>query len=74
MKLNVKVTPNAKKTEIIEEGGLLKVRLAAPAVSGKANSALVELLTEHFGVKKSSIRITKGQKSRNKIIEITGKD
>ena len=74
MKIFVKVTPNARKTEIAKEGEVLKVRLAAPAVDGKANSELLAVLAAHFGVRKSSVTIVKGRKSRNKVIDITGKD
>jgi len=74
MLLNIRVTPNARKTEIAKEGEVLKVRLAAPAVNGKANSELLAVLAAHFGVRKSSVTIVKGRKSRNKVIDITGKD
>ena len=70
MKINVKVTPNAKKNGVIEEGGALKVRLNAPAAGGKANSALIEALAGYFNVRKSSIRIVSGVKSRDKTVEI----
>ena len=71
MKINIKVTPNARKNEIIKDGNDFKVRLNVSAVDGKANSALIEFLADYFNVKKSKIRIAKGQKSRNKIIEVT---
>ena len=47
-KLSIKVIPNAKKNQIIEANGQLKVKVTAPAVDGKANKALIELLAEHF--------------------------
>ncbi len=70
MILNIRVTPNAKKNEITKDGNSLRVRLNAPAAEGKANSALIELLAEHFGVKKGAVRIISGIKSRNKVVEI----
>ena len=70
MKINVKVTPNAKKNGVIEEGGAPKARLNAPAARGKANSALIEALAGYFNVRKSSIRIVSGVKSRDKTVEI----
>jgi hypothetical protein len=42
----------------------------APALEGKANKRLIEIIAEHFNVSKSSIKILKGFKNRNKIIEI----
>lgn len=70
MLLNVKVIPNTRKNEIIKDGDGFRVRLNAPATGGMANSALVELLAKHFNVKKNNIRIVKGEKSREKVVEI----
>ena len=53
-----------------EEAVLTKVYLTAPPVDGKANQALIKFLAKHYNVSKSSIEIIKGEKSRNKIIEI----
>jgi len=69
-RLTIKVIPNAKKAKILQEGELFKVYVNAPAVDGKANKAVVEVLAEHFNIRKSGIRIIRGQKSREKIIEI----
>lgn len=69
-KITVRVIPNARRNEVITEGSVLKVRVSAPAVEGKANEAVVDLLSEFFKVKKRCIRIVKGAKSREKIIEI----
>ncbi len=68
--INIKVIPNAKKNEVYEEGELLKVRVQAPAMDGRANKAVVEVLAEFFGVKKSSVRIIRGERSREKVVEV----
>lgn len=70
MRMNVKVIPNAKQNKIVEETGRLKVYLTAPPIEGKANQALIELLMEHFKVKRSRIKIIKGLKSRDKCVII----
>ena len=69
-KITVKVIPKAKKEKIVEENGVFKVYVNAPAVDGKANKALIEVLAQHFGVKKRDISILSGEKSRAKIIGI----
>ncbi len=68
--INIRVIPNAKKNDVSAEEGKLKVRVKAPAVGGKANKAMIEVLAEFFNVKKSDIRIIKGEKSREKVIEV----
>lgn len=70
MKLSIKVIPNSKQEKIIQEINRLKVYVKSPAIEGKANKALIELLSKHFNSKKSNISIVSGLKSRNKIIEI----
>lgn len=76
MKISVKTIPNAKKTEIVNRNlslfgeETLKIKVSAPPVEGKANKALIEFLAEHFRVSKSNVKILKGEKSREKIIEI----
>jgi uncharacterized protein (TIGR00251 family) len=68
--INVKVIPNAKENEVSEERNRFKVHVTAPAVGGKANRALIEVLAEYFKVKKGDVRIIRGEKSREKIVEI----
>lgn len=68
--MNIRVIPNAKKNDISEDEGRIKVRVKAPAVGGKANKALIQLLAEFFKVSKKDIRIVRGEKSREKVIEI----
>ncbi len=74
MKLNVRVIPNAKKRNVTREEDRLKVRVEAPAVDGKANSAVIETLAKFFSVKRSRIKIVKGEKSREKVIEINQRE
>jgi len=69
--LNIKVLPCSSRNEIVEmPDGLLKVKLTTAPVDGQANKKLVELLSKHFNVPKSEIKIVRGKTSRNKIIQI----
>lgn len=71
MRLEVRVTPNAKKTQILEEGeGKLRVYLTAQPEKGKANKSLIAILSKYYGVKKSAVRILSGETSRDKVVEI----
>ena len=66
----VKVIPNAKEEKIYQENGIYKIKIKEPAIEGKANLALIKFLAKEFKTKKRNIKILKGKKTRNKIIEI----
>ena len=66
----VRVVPRAKENKVVEEAGRYKVYVTAPAIDGRANRALLELLAEYFGVKKSRIHLVQGAKSRDKLFDV----
>jgi uncharacterized protein (TIGR00251 family) len=69
--IKIRVIANAKRPEIFElEDGTLKIKLKSPAHEGRANKELISVLSKHFSLPKSKIKITSGEKSRNKIIEL----
>jgi hypothetical protein len=71
--LEVHVQPGAPRTEVAGlHGGRLKVRLAARAVAGAANEALVEFVAEAFGVAKRNVRIEAGATARQKRVAVLG--
>ena len=73
MILDLHVQPGAKRSEFAgEHGGRVKLRLAAPAIEGRANEALIEFLAGYFGVPKRNVRIEAGLKSRQKRVVIEG--
>ena len=69
----VRVQPRASKDEIAGEmAGVMKIRLQAPAVEGRANEALIEFLAELLKTPKGAVRILSGERSRVKRLEIRG--
>ena len=72
MKIQVKVIPRSSQKKIIQGGDTFKVYVHESATDGKANKAVCEVLAKHFSVAKSNAKIIKGEKSKNKIIEIKG--
>jgi len=72
VKLIVRAVPNASRSEICgwEEdpraGRVLRVKIAAPPVEGKANAALREFLAKSLGLPKSKVELEKGDTSRFK--------
>jgi uncharacterized protein len=69
----VRVQPRASRNEIQGEWqGALKVRLTAPPVDEKANSALCAFLAEQLNIPRSAVRILGGARSRTKRVEVRG--
>jgi uncharacterized protein (TIGR00251 family) len=71
LKSRIKVIPNSKAVEIMQEGEILVVKVNEPSKDGRANRAVIKVLAKHFGVPQDSVHIKSGLRSRNKIIEIT---
>ena len=70
MNVEIKVITNAKKREIMAAGPGLKVKLISLPKDGRANEELIEYLSEFFHVKKSDIKIIRGEKERKKVLAI----
>jgi uncharacterized protein (TIGR00251 family) len=65
--LPVRAQPGARKNAVLgEHAGALKVAVTAPPEDGRANQALVELLRDVLGLKRSQIELMSGQTSRDK--------
>jgi len=67
---NVRVTPHAKQNKIVKDETVLRVYITTAPEKGKANSAVIAMLSDYFDVPKSRIKIIKGETSRDKIIRI----
>lgn len=71
--LSIVLAPNAKRSGFLGlHDGALKIAVRAPALEGKANSALIEFLSGTFRIPKSSIELIKGHASKRKLISIKG--
>lgn len=72
MKVDVRVKPGSKKGSLVQPSltGELLVYVSEPAVEGRANRAVIEILADYYDVPKSHVRIVGGHKSRNKIVNI----
>lgn len=72
-RFRVRVQPRASRTEVAGSyGDAVKVRLGAPPVEGAANRELVGFLAKRIGVPKSAVRIVRGERSRDKTVEVLG--
>ncbi len=69
----VRVQPRASRLSVEGvEDGTLKVKLTAPPADGEANAQLLKLLAKTFRIRKTAMRIIKGETSRDKVVEIVG--
>ena len=71
--LSVRVTPRASRDQIAGwEGDLLRVRVTAPPVEGRANDAVLRLLARALDVPQSRLTLVRGQTQRNKVVAVEG--
>lgn len=72
-KLKIRAVPNAPKSHCAGAyGDGVKIKIAAPAMDGKANAELIKYLAKTLGISKSGVRILSGESSRDKIVEVSG--
>lgn len=68
-KLIVQAQPSARRNELLSfKQGVLKVKIAASPVKGKANQELISYLSKVLGIAKSQIIIKQGAASKKKLI------
>ena len=78
VRLFARVTPGAAKDEVTgiwqggEDGKRLAIKVAAPPDKGKANTAIIKLLSKTLGLPKSSVSIIAGETSRLKTLVFAG--
>jgi uncharacterized protein (TIGR00251 family) len=71
--LRVRAQPGARKAGIVgEHAGSLKVAVTAPPEDGRANKALVEVLSEALGLKRAQVELLSGATSREKRFLVHG--
>jgi uncharacterized protein (TIGR00251 family) len=72
--LQIRVTPGAKKNEIIrvDDNKVVHMKIKAPPVEGKANQEVLNYLHELFSIRISQMELLRGDKSREKQICVNG--
>ncbi len=73
--VKIKVEPRSSRKGVSGVlGDTLKVKVNSPPVGGAANEELIDIFSEEFRIRKSSIKIIRGHSSKEKVIEIEGVD
>lgn len=75
MIIRVRVIPKSTTlTEIAGRiGSTVRVKLSSPEIDGGANTELVEFLSEFFDVANNNVKILRGEKGKEKTVEIEGR-
>jgi uncharacterized protein (TIGR00251 family) len=74
-RLRIRVSPGARRTEIVGRlGDAWKVRVAAAPEKGRANDAVLELLAERLRVAPAELSVVAGRSGRDKVVELRGLD
>ena len=72
--IRVRVQPRAGREEVAgERAGAILIRVTAPAEGGRANEAVVRLISRRARVARGAVEIVRGQKGREKLIRVAGK-
>lgn len=71
MRVNVRVIPRAKINRVeVQPDGTLRVHTTTAPTDGKATADVIKMLARHYGVPKTSIKLIRGETSRDKVFEI----
>lgn len=71
----VHAQPGARKNAVVgEHAGRLKVTVTQAPEKGKANQALIEVLAEAIGVKRSQVTLLSGETSSKKRFLVSGEE
>ena len=71
MKIFVEAKPDARNNHVAKiDEYHFKVQVADPPVQGRANRAIIALLSEYFNVSKSQIKLLSGFSSKKKVFDV----
>jgi uncharacterized protein len=71
--LQLRVVPGARRTGVMgRQGAAWKVRVTAPPERGRANEAVLELLSDALSLPRRSVSLVSGHGGRDKIVELVG--
>lgn len=78
-RITVRLSPRASRDQVVGfeaaadgESEVLRVRVTAPPVDGRANAALTRLLAKRLGVARGAVEVVSGQSSRQKVVAVEG--
>jgi uncharacterized protein len=74
-RLSVRVSPGASRSEVVgRRGDSWHVKVTAAPERGRANEAVLRLLSDRLGVPKSRLAVVSGHVGRDKVVALDGLD
>jgi uncharacterized protein (TIGR00251 family) len=71
--LRIRVQPKAASNRVVfDDAGGIRVAVTAPPSDGEANRAVCAVVAKQLGLAKSNVTVERGQRSRDKVIQING--
>ena len=69
--ISLKAHPGARADAVgLLPDGRLDVRVRAPALDGRANAAILALVAEALRLRPRQVRLVRGERARDKLLEI----
>lgn len=73
--LNIKVVPGASRDRIAGRyGDGVKVQVSAPPEKGKANDAVINVISAALGIRAADVVLLRGHTQPRKVVQINGLD
>ena len=74
MIIRIRVIPNSYENEVVGRvGSVVRVKVCSPEIDEKANHVLIGYLAEFFEVRPKMIHIMRGERAREKTVQIGGR-
>lgn len=70
MEIKIKVNPGSGRSRVVKKHEMLVVYTKSEAASSRANHEMIELLSKHFKLDSTKIKIVSGVKSQMKKVSI----
>lgn len=69
-RIAVRVTPRASRNAITVDGDVLRIAVTTVPEDGKANAAVIKLLSKALGIARSRLVLVRGETSRDKLFRV----
>jgi uncharacterized protein (TIGR00251 family) len=68
--IEVRVTPNASREQVTQDGERFVIRVTCPPEDGRANKAVTRLLAKALGLAPARLTLVRGATGRDKLFQV----